>query len=51
MIRQCAWCLLMMGESEPLSDKSVTHGICKKCEKKMMDEVRAMEQKHIRKSA
>jgi len=44
MIRQCAWCLVMMGESAPLSDKSVTHGMCEKCEKKMMKEVEKMKE-------
>jgi hypothetical protein len=43
MIRQCAWCLKMMGESKPLSDKSVTHGMCPECLKKMMKEVEGME--------
>lgn len=37
MIRQCAWCLKIMGQVAPLSDKNITHGICKQCEKKMMD--------------
>lgn len=36
MIRQCAWCLKMLGEVAPLKNTSVTHGICKECEKKMM---------------
>lgn len=31
MIRQCAWCKMMMGESPPYADKSVTHGMCEKC--------------------
>lgn len=45
MIRQCAWCLKMLGEVEPLSDKSVTHGICEACDKKMRKQITAMEQK------
>lgn len=36
MIRQCATCLIMMGEKAPLSDKSVTHGICEECSIKML---------------
>lgn len=45
MIRQCAWCLLLMGETPPLSDKAVTHGICKACEKKLMEETAAVHKK------
>lgn len=36
MIRQCAWCKVLMGEVAPLSDKAVTHSICEACQKKMM---------------
>lgn len=39
MIRQCAWCKLLLGQIAPLGDKSVSHGICKECEKKMMREM------------
>jgi len=39
MIRQCAWCLMIMGEVPPLKDTSVTHGICKVCEQKLMKQV------------
>mgnify|MGYP003390141480 CR=1 FL=1 len=45
MIRQSAWCLLLMGETPPLSDKAVTHGICKACEKKLMEETAAVHKK------
>jgi len=31
MLRQCATCLVMMGEKAPLADKSITHGICEEC--------------------
>jgi hypothetical protein len=50
MIRQCAWCLIMMGEIAPLHDKSVTHGICKKCQANMMEEIEKMA-KDVRKIA
>jgi hypothetical protein len=50
MIRQCAWCLLMLGESPPYSDKSVTHGMCEKCSDKMMREVEKM-QRELRKAS
>lgn len=45
MIRQCAWCLKLMGQTKPLEDLSVTHGICKKCEKKLMEEAKAVHKK------
>jgi len=32
----CAWCNKDMGQKEPLSDKSTTHGMCKECFKKIM---------------
>lgn len=51
MLRQCAWCLVMLGESEPLHDTSVTHGICQKCAKKMKEEIQAMEQKQSMRKA
>ena len=44
MIRQCAWCLKMMGESPPLKDKSVTHGMCEECMEKAMKEVQSIKQ-------
>ena len=28
----CSWCSRNMGEKEPLSDKSISHSICKPCE-------------------
>jgi hypothetical protein len=31
MIRQCCICGVVYGEKEPFEDKSVTHGLCKKC--------------------
>jgi len=36
MIRQCATCLVLMGEKAPLSDKSITHGICEECLKEQL---------------
>jgi hypothetical protein len=35
----------MLGEIPPLKDTNITHGICKECEKKMMGEIKSMEQK------
>lgn len=38
MIVKCAWCGKIIGEKEPLEDKSVTHGICPECVKKYFPE-------------
>ena len=38
MIVVCAWCKAKIGEEEPLEDKSITHGICASCARKMWDE-------------
>jgi hypothetical protein len=40
MIRQCAWCQRPLGESAPLGDKSVTHGVCQECERMLLDQCR-----------
>jgi hypothetical protein len=42
MIRQCAWCLVMMGETPPLADTAITHGICEKCEKEFIKQAQRM---------
>ncbi len=34
----CSWCGKNLGEKPPYKDKSTTHGICKKCAKKMEDD-------------
>lgn len=44
MIRVCCYCNAKMGEKEPLEDKTETHGICKKCYRKvtaMIDKTKA----------
>lgn len=43
MIRQCAWCLEILGESPPYKDTNITHGICEKCSKELMKEVEEVE--------
>jgi hypothetical protein len=43
MLRRCAWCGLMLGYSEPLDDRSVTHGICLRCADRMLDEFRQIQ--------
>jgi len=35
----CSWHKGEMGEKEPFSDSSITHGICADCLKKMQKEV------------
>ena len=42
MIRQCAWCLKLMGEVEPLHDTNITHGICEECEIKIKKDIEKM---------
>ena len=51
MIRQCAWCLSLMGEVEPLKDISVTHGMCECCEEKMKKEIQKMREKESKRAA
>jgi hypothetical protein len=36
MKRQCAWCGQILGQSVPLEDNEITHGICPKCIKEML---------------
>jgi hypothetical protein len=36
MIRQCVECKTIIGEKEPLEDKSVTHTYCDSCFEKQM---------------
>jgi hypothetical protein len=31
MTRKCAWCGRCLGLCAPLEDKSVTHGMCRRC--------------------
>ncbi len=38
MKRVCSWCGKSMGEIKPLKDKRVSHGICKKCLKRVQKE-------------
>jgi len=50
MIRQCAWCLILMGEVAPLSDTSITHGMCEECQKEMrrqIEKMKAKDQKRV----
>lgn len=44
MIVHCAWCEKAgrdpyLGEKEPLSDPSVSHGMCERCLKEMTEQV------------
>jgi len=40
MLRRCAWCGLVLGQSEPLDEGGVTHGICLPCADRMLEEFR-----------
>jgi hypothetical protein len=40
MLRRCAWCRLILGQSEPLDEAGVTHGICLPCADRMLEEFR-----------
>ena len=40
MERFCAWCGKYMGQKPPLDDKSATHGMCPRCFKIQMGEVK-----------
>jgi hypothetical protein len=37
MIRQCAWCCRWLGETAPLDDESITHGLCKECHARLLE--------------
>ncbi|MFW9872112.1 MAG: hypothetical protein ACFFG0_03345 [Candidatus Thorarchaeota archaeon] len=37
MITICAWCKKELGKKAPYKDKSITHGICNVCRKKMLE--------------
>lgn len=42
MIRVCAWCKESLGpDVEPLEDPSITHGICERCVKELVKDVKA----------
>lgn len=45
MIRQCAKCLLILGEKAPFSDMSVSHTYCDTCFKKEMALIEEWKQK------
>lgn len=46
MIVVCAWCKKWLEEIEPLDDESLTHGICKDCQRKQLAEVEKMRRKN-----
>jgi hypothetical protein len=41
MVRQCAWCREVIGQTAPLDDRAVTHGICPACSARVIDEARS----------
>jgi len=42
MIRVCMDCERVLGEKAPLADKRISHGLCKKCFKKRMQEIKQL---------
>jgi hypothetical protein len=40
MLRRCDWCGLVLGQSKPLDEAGVTHGICLPCADRMLEEFR-----------
>jgi hypothetical protein len=38
MMRHCAWCGRGLGRAEPLEDASPTHGICRECSLRMLED-------------
>ena len=38
MIRVCAWCKKVLGEKGKDEDKRITHGVCKKCAEKLLED-------------
>ena len=38
MVRICCYCQKIMGEKEPLENKSITHGICPDCNRKLEEQ-------------
>ena len=45
MIRICSFCLEVIGEKEPLEDKSETHGACDKCLIEELEKIKNDEKK------
>lgn len=39
----CAWCNTLMGARLPLDDHSITHGLCKSCERDLYKQIEAIE--------
>ena len=39
MIVICSWCNKVTGEKSPFEDKSITHGICEECRRKVSEEI------------
>jgi hypothetical protein len=31
MLRQCAWCRMLLGEAKPVAEAPISHGICLSC--------------------
>lgn len=52
MLIRCSWhqkyfgYFLIFGKKPPYNDKSITDGICKKCEKIFVEEIKRSKKKH-----
>lgn len=51
MIRQCARCLLILGEKPPYEDTRISHTECPACFEKQMELIRQYKQKKEKKAA
>jgi len=40
VICQCAWCNTVTGLKDPLTDISITHGICDGCKEKVLSKIK-----------
>lgn len=47
MIRQCAKCLIIVGEKEPLADTRISHTLCDRCFEEQMRLIREHKQKKV----
>jgi len=43
----CAWCEEFLREEEPIYDKSISHGICQKCYKKIKQEIKKLTSEQV----
>lgn len=51
MIRQCARCLIILGEKPPYSDTRISHTECPKCFEEQMKKIEEYKQRKHEKAA